>query len=212
MNSKHFELVEIFHSVKGEGVNAGIPMMFVRFAHCNLSCPFCDTPSDEVKLRMNEGELLAKIREEFPAWVVFTGGEPGLQLTESLVIKVREMNIRIAVETNGTVPNEAFLKVDYVVISPKGPVDPWWRWYHQRSAGGREVAEIRYLALPDKDPTIVPIPSHYVCVSPAFEGGRGQLTGQPNQRALNRALHLVQTHRHEGWRLSIQVHKLIAVR
>jgi organic radical activating enzyme len=38
-------LIEIFHSVQGEGRFVGVPMTFVRTATCPLRCLYCDTPN-----------------------------------------------------------------------------------------------------------------------------------------------------------------------
>ena len=38
-------LIEVFHSVQGEGRFVGVPMAFLRVATCPLRCRYCDTPN-----------------------------------------------------------------------------------------------------------------------------------------------------------------------
>ena len=96
-----YSVNEIFYTLQGEGANAGTPAVFCRFAGCNLwsgrerdraaaACNFCDT--DFVGTdgagggRFADASALADAIEA--AWpggrahrfVVFTGGEPLLQL------------------------------------------------------------------------------------------------------------------------------------
>ena len=72
-----YALVEIFESLQGEGRNTGRPCVFVRFAGCNLSCPWCDT---DVSCRFSAtlGDLVGEIASFRAKSVVLTGGEPTL--------------------------------------------------------------------------------------------------------------------------------------
>jgi organic radical activating enzyme len=116
------KLVEVFESLQGEGRNSGRRCVFVRFAGCNLDCPWCDTPH-EPRFEMTAGELVAEIAQYRARSVVLTGGEPTIAKgVEELVAALRERGYWIAVETNGTsgideAPWLAF--VDYIACSPK---------------------------------------------------------------------------------------------
>lgn len=109
---------EIFYSIQGEGTHAGRPAVFVRFAGCNLKCDFCDTNHQPYK-EYSEDEIVRQIASYGANFVVFTGGEPTLQLTESLVDKVHAIrdDMYIAVESNGT--HECVYNVNWLTISPK---------------------------------------------------------------------------------------------
>jgi len=180
---KTYKLVEIFESVKGEGVNTGIPMMFIRFAGCNLNCSFCDTPFD-TQFDLTEKQLLTEVRLRNPAWIVFTGGEPSLQLTMSLVSAVKKLGIKTALETNGYEWNDAFYLIDYITISPKKNVklSPMWLMYQEIT--GRIVSEMRYIVKGEKLPHIRHIASERICLSPMFVEGRESLIGKPDRLSL----------------------------
>lgn len=109
---------EIFYSLQGEGANTGRPAIFVRFAGCNLSCDFCDT--DFRKWReMSEEDIVAKLGQYVCKFVVFTGGEPLLQLNRKLCDLLHDKGYTIAVESNGTIKTD--LPIDWLTISPKHP-------------------------------------------------------------------------------------------
>lgn len=134
-----YSIKEIFYTLQGEGAQAGRPAVFCRFSGCNLwsgresdrataVCRFCDT--DFVG---TDGELGAKYRSAaalagtidglWPAsypgtkYVVFTGGEPLLQLDTELIQAMHDCGFEIAIETNGTLPVPE--GVDWVCVSPK---------------------------------------------------------------------------------------------
>ena len=116
-----YSVKEIFYTLQGEGKNAGTPAVFCRFAGCNLwsgreedrsdaICKFCDTDfvgtdglgggkfESAVGLA-NAIHALWPSEDEAHRFVVFTGGEPALQLDEALISAVHALKFRIAVET-----------------------------------------------------------------------------------------------------------------
>ncbi|MDM7999843.1 MAG: 7-carboxy-7-deazaguanine synthase QueE [Dehalococcoidia bacterium] len=123
---------EIFHSVQGEGVNAGRPAVFLRLALCNLSCLWCDTrytwdwkrfdqASQVVTMSVEEAEKSIK---RYPGHsVVVTGGEPLIQQKAAtpLLERLKNGGYWIEMETNGTiVPSRNWIRlVDHWSVSPK---------------------------------------------------------------------------------------------
>lgn len=136
-----YSVKEIFYSLQGEGRHAGRPAVFCRFAGCNLwsgrekdrssaICRFCDT--DFVGTDGSNGghyetpaALASAIANLWPAgtpmpgspFVVFTGGEPLLQLDAAVTEALRLAGFEVALETNGTRPLPK--GVDWVCVSPK---------------------------------------------------------------------------------------------
>ncbi|HEU5370323.1 MAG TPA: 7-carboxy-7-deazaguanine synthase [Ktedonobacterales bacterium] len=136
-----YAVKEIFYTLQGEGANVGRPAVFCRFAGCNLwsgreedrasaICTFCDT--DFVHTNGPGGGKFASARSlaeavaaKWPAnasplahrFVVCTGGEPLLQLDETLVQALHALGFEIAIETNGTrLPPPG---IDWICMSPK---------------------------------------------------------------------------------------------
>lgn len=136
---KTYKIKEIYYTIQGEGHHTGTPAVFCRFAGCNLwsgreedrasaICKFCDTDFWGTD-GLNGGKydavsLVEKIKSLYPSdnpMVVFTGGEPALQLDDELLSMCKKENIYTAVESNGTLELSPLL--DWVCISPKADTE-----------------------------------------------------------------------------------------
>lgn len=229
-----YAIKEVFYTVQGEGYHAGTPALFVRFAGCNLwsgrdehrdrdadrngaECPrWCDTDFvDGDKWETAEGPkgLAAYIVACCPGdeadlpLVVFTGGEPLLQLDRALIAELREWFPKacFAVETNGTVEPKVPIGtrhgLDWVCVSPKLPVD------RLALTSGHELKVV----VPAYDPR------DYEAIADGFEhrfiSAEAETTsvGQSVIVAdnLRRAASFVMEN--PAWRLTLQSHKIIGV-
>ena len=201
-----YRVKEMFWSIQGEGWNVGTPSIFVRFAGCNqwsgldrdrasgfADCArWCDTDFHGGEWIEHDALLAAisKWREE-ARLVVFTGGEPALQLTEELLKDVAALGLRCAVETNGTLRlprNEC-----WITVSPKGGTHPLQVTrgdelklvYPQLGVQPREIEHLQF--------------THFY------------LQPRDNSPGNTRAC-LEYIRQYPRWRLSPQVHKYIGVR
>ncbi len=112
---------EVFVSLQGEGMWAGVPSVFVRVSGCNLRCVWCDTPyaswSPEGPT-LTVDELVGQVVGLGVRHVVLTGGEPMLfEGTVDLAQKLSQADHVITVETAGTIYRD--LPCDLMSISPK---------------------------------------------------------------------------------------------
>ena len=112
------KVVEIFDSMQGEGEYMGVMCTFVRFAGCNLKCPFCDEASKYGKAKeMSVEQIVKKCKQEH---VVLTGGEPTIQSQIAiLTADLHDKGCKVHIETNGT--NATPTNIDWVTCSPKAP-------------------------------------------------------------------------------------------
>ena len=125
-----YKVNDIFYSLQGEGRNTGRAAAFIRFAGCNLRCPFCDTEFDSYR-EMTADEILQEIAQlssftsplsSFTSplsslFIVLTGGEPTLQVDEHFVDLLHQEGYEVAMESNGTRP--APRNLDWLTVSPK---------------------------------------------------------------------------------------------
>ena len=212
-----YTVKEIFYTLQGEGVNAGRPAVFCRFAGCNLwsgreadrataVCRFCDTDFVGVGPdggRFRTAEALAEaVRSRWPEgdaggarpFVVCTGGEPLLQLDRAAIDALHSAGFEIAVETNGTIA--APEGIDWVCVSPKADAT----LVQQR---GHELKLVYPQEGPSGDPSLyADMEFAHFLLQPMDGPHRARNT----ERAIAYCL------AHPRWRLSVQTHKDIGVR
>ncbi len=209
-----YAVKEAFLTLQGEGAHTGRAAVFCRFTGCNLwsgqekdrataACRFCDTDfrgtDGQGGGRFPDAEVLAEhLRSIWSAeavggrpYIVFTGGEPLLQLDEPLISACRVRGFEIAIETNGTqvVPEG----VDWVCVSPK-----------PRSTLVALRGDELKLVFPQAE------------LAPDEFGGLDfshfflQPLDGPDREA-NTALAIAYCRSHPKWRLSLQTHKLLGI-
>ncbi|HEY8276124.1 MAG TPA: 7-carboxy-7-deazaguanine synthase [Methyloceanibacter sp.] len=209
-----YSVKEIYYTLQGEGAQAGRPAVFCRFAGCNLwsgreedranaVCQFCDTDfvgidgTDGGKFA-NAGQLTRACRAIWKGnsgtspLVVLTGGEPMLQVDESLIDAFHAAGFEIAIETNGTLPVPR--SIDWICVSPKAGAslvqrsgDELKLVHPQAELGPEELGDLdfRHFLLQPMD-------------GPALEAN--------TRSAVDYCL------AHPKWRLSVQTHKLLGLR
>lgn len=204
---------EIFHTLQGEGLNAGRPAVFLRFAGCNLwsgrekdrhraICQFCDTEfvgtGGPGGGKFTDAEALAAAvgrhwpqEANGPKLVVCTGGEPLLQLDEAAITALHRREFEVAVETNGTIAAPA--GIDWLCVSPKAGAD-----LVQQS--GDELK----LVFPQEnvDPESY---EHLAFRHFLLQPMDGPHLAENSRAAIDYCLH------HPRWRLSLQTHKLLGI-
>ena len=117
-----YPIVEIFHSVQGEGARVGIPHIFVRFGNCNLRCEWCDTDFDTYEMQSSM-DILEQILAFDCKRIIFTGGEPALQDLWPLHRILKRRGYELSIETNGTIALPEGL-LDWICVSPKDQMYP----------------------------------------------------------------------------------------
>ena len=124
-DGSNLKIQNIFKTIQGEAINAGVPAIFIRLGGCNLACDFCDTEfEDFASIEVNKivsivsSLSLNSESKKSIELVVITGGEPFRQPIEQLCKLLIHDNFLVQIETNGTlfrnIPNEV-----EIICSPK---------------------------------------------------------------------------------------------
>ncbi len=216
----HLVVHSMWHTLQGEGPFSGRPAVFIRLWGCNLKCYWCDTDFESSKQTLSAEAIVQHIKIIRGPWtnlVVITGGEPFRQNISRLVTNLNRSGMDVQIETAGslTIPDFPWHRC-HVVVSPKtGKVNPAIRqnaiaWKYIIKAGeisdedglpimstqieGREAR----LARPPDD-----FPLDKIYLSPCDVQDEGW-----NKANTRLAAELCLKH---GYRLSLQVHKLVGV-
>lgn len=202
---------EIFYSIQGEGNNVGTPAIFVRFAGCNLwsgraqdkinsKCWFCDTDFNGGEY-YNEESLAYKIHSmwnfDSPIFVIFTGGEPTLQLKNEILLNIKNNiksmgnDVRFCIETNGTT-NHRFDDDVWITVSPKS--------YDFVRRNGNEL-KILYPLTSINPKNIINISFDHKYIQPVYDINYENNVNSCIDFCLN----------NPTWKLSMQQHKILGV-
>jgi 7-carboxy-7-deazaguanine synthase len=205
-----YAVKEIFKTLQGEGARSGSAAVFCRFSGCNLwsgrerdrataVCRFCDTDfvgteggkfSDAMDLAAAVEIAWGPVSEH--RYVVFTGGEPLLQMDRPLVYALHLLGFEIAVETNGTLlPPHG---IDWLCVSPKaGAPCVVWEGKELKVVYPQPGLDLEALCKWD------------------FQHFFLQPMDGPDREANTQAA-LEYCLAHPRWRLSLQTHKLLGLR
>jgi 7-carboxy-7-deazaguanine synthase len=125
-------VMEIFGpTIQGEGMVIGQKTMFVRTAGCDYSCAWCDSTftwdgsGKDLVRQMDATEILSEMRAlggDGFSYVTISGGNPALLKNLSGLVELLKQNeISVCLETQGSKWQDWFLKIDALTLSPKPP-------------------------------------------------------------------------------------------
>jgi 7-carboxy-7-deazaguanine synthase len=217
-------IAEIFHSIQGEGLLAGVPSVFVRTSGCNLRCHWCDTPYASWKPEGPEMSV-EEIQKKVLGWncrhVVLTGGEPMIAPDlPALAAALRKAGKHITIETAATVV-PAGIACDLASLSPKlsnstppPERDPAWAKKHEATRLQPSVIsdwirnyafQLKFVVSTEQDISEIknllsllpPAPFHQILLMPE---------GIDSETLASRASWLAEICKREGFRLCPRLH------
>lgn len=146
------------------------------------------------------GDTIITIRNiPIKPYVIFTGGEPLLQLDEALIEEMHTFNFEVAIESNGTLPLPKGL--DWVCLSPKAEANVVFDRCDEL-----KLVYPQDLAQPKKFQNF---PAEFYFLSPmadpSIRFGKDPTKQSNTQQALEYCL------KNPQWRLSLQMHKLLGI-
>jgi 7-carboxy-7-deazaguanine synthase len=215
---------DCYACVQGEGCQAGLAMVLLRLHGCGVGCPFCDTKETwEVDTR----HAVPSIREALgatpkytvtdpytvaryiavthigPKWIMVTGGEPADQPLAELVDALHAIGYKVAIETSGTATGLIGASFDWVCVSPKIGMP-----------GGRTVLR-EVVEVADEIKFVIGKPNDLRKLDDLLDRCRPrpemQICLQPMSQSKAATQFCISTVQDRGWRLSVQMHKYLAL-
>jgi len=200
VREKSYPIVEIFHSVQGEGYHTGTPSIFIRFGGCNLSCEWCDTDFSKWD-KMTISEIMNVLNQWSSKRIIYTGGEPAMQKLRPLSDELHSKGYDIAIETNGTIELEEGL-VDWICVSPKDMLFPEFSIKQRKGDELKVVYTGQDLSLYDN----LKKGFENLFLQPCYDESKDPGT---NGKTFHNTFDMVM--QNPGWNLSLQTHKWMGV-
>ena len=197
---KTYPIVEIFHSVQGEGYHTGTPSIFIRFGGCNLQCSWCDTDFSKWD-RMSITEIMTVLEQWTTRRIIYTGGEPAMQKLRPLSNELHSRGYNIAIETNGTIELKEGL-VDWICVSPKDMLYPEFSIKQRKGDELKVVYTGQDLSMYDN----LKKGFDNLFLQPCYDESKDAGT---NGETFHSTFDIVM--QNPGWNLSLQTHKWIGV-
>lgn len=198
---KKLPLMELFHTLQGEGFHTGKPAVFVRLAGCDVGCVWCDVKESwdaQKHPDFSESQILNKVINFKTKFVVITGGEPSLHNIDGLVQILQKNNIYTAIETAGT--NAIPENINWICFSPKKfkpPVDQIYQIADELKVVIFNSSDLTWALEHEKKIT----------------NKNCQLYVQPEWSKMEKNMPMILDFLKENpnWRLSLQTHKFINI-
>ncbi len=197
---KTYPIVEIFHSVQGEGYHTGTPSIFIRFGGCNLQCSWCDTDFSKWD-RMSITEIMTILEQWTTRRIIYTGGEPAMQKLRPLSDELHSRGYNIAIETNGTIELKDGL-VDWICVSPKDMLYPEFSIKQRKGDELKVVYTGQDLSMYDN----LKKGFDNLFLQPCYDESKDAGT---NGETFHNTFDIVM--QNPGWNLSLQTHKWMGV-
>lgn len=194
--SKTYKVNEIFYSLQGEGARAGTANVFIRFSDCNLTCNFCDTEFISGK-DWTAADLVSYVVSRYPEAnaIIFTGGEPTLQVDKEIVDLFKAADFYLAMETNGS--HKPVDGIDFIACSPKVAE------HVLKKSFPNGVDELRYVRHTGQGLPQPEIKAEHYYLSPQCDGDKINVE---NMRYISQLCL-----KNPKWKLSVQQHKIWGV-